>query len=193
MNEQCLYIRGFIPYISRKMSIRPFQTTEELDATDLRILAELQSDGRLPLAELGRRVALSPPSVGERVRRLEDRGVISGYSARVDPQRVGRRLLAFIRLSPSGGSGILSARLSKTIADLPEVLECYHVSGEDCYIIKVAVPDIADIRGLVEQLSWLGRTTTSLVLTTLAEGRPIVPPDVRESGSARPRRRSSSR
>lgn len=146
-----------------------------LDAVDRHLLSELQADGRVTIAELSRRVSLSAPSVAERVRRLESTGVIRGYSARIDPEALGLEVLAFIRLSPPAASGMLAQRLAKEIEDVPEMLECYHVSGEDCYILKVAVRRVGDLRGLVERLSRLGRTTTSIVLAVLAENRPLVP------------------
>ena len=102
-----------------------------LDATNLRLIAELQADARLSLAELGRRVALSSPAVAERLRRLEEAGVITGYRAVVDPRRLGFGFGVVIRIRPAGRKLALVADI---LRDTPEVVECHRVTGDDCYI-----------------------------------------------------------
>ncbi len=148
-----------------------------MDATGRRILQELQRNGRISLAELGRRVALSPPAVADRVRRLEQAGVITGYSARIDPTRLGLGVLAFIGLAPAGVDTGTFARRARSAIDLPEVLECHHVTGEDCYLLKVAVRDVLHLEALVERLSDLGQTTTAIVLSSPLSARPVLPID----------------
>src|SRR5690348_11076876 len=99
-----------------------------LDAIDRKIVGELLRDGRVSIAELGRRANLSPPSVTERIRRLEQDGVITGYHAEVDPRRVGYQLVAIVRIKPSAGQ---LARIADLAAEIPEVGECHRITGED--------------------------------------------------------------
>src|SRR3712207_257905 len=107
-----------------------------LDEVSWAILCALQENARLSYSELGRRVGLTPPAVAERVKRLEEAGIITGYRAELDLSKLGLFLTVIIRLAPRGRpSGELGARL----AVLPEVLECHHVTGEDCFVMKVAV------------------------------------------------------
>src|SRR4051812_15018192 len=106
-------------------------STPPLDDTDWRILAALQRDGRLSFADLAREVAMSPSAVTERVRRLEEAGVITGYRATVAPERVGLPILAYVRLRhPTGNYRPLHALLDRT----PEIVEAHHVTGEDCFV-----------------------------------------------------------
>ncbi|WP_432127363.1 Lrp/AsnC family transcriptional regulator [Streptomyces sp. bgisy082] len=146
------------------------------DAIDRQILDLLQTDGRIKLSELGRRVRLSPAAVTERVRRLEESGAVTGYGARVSPARLGYGLQAFIRVNPHGGYTLKHPRTLELTAR-PEVLEVHHVVGEDCWILKVAVTDTVHLEEVLEQTSILGRTTTSIVLSSPVEGKPLLPPD----------------
>lgn len=144
-----------------------------LDAVDRHILEILQRDGRVKLSELGRRVRLSPAAVTERVRRLEASGVITGYGARVSPARLGHGIQAFIRVSPHGGHNFKHPRTLELL-ERPEVIEAHHVVGEDCWILKVAVTDTVHLEDVLEQVSALGRTTTSIVLTSPLERKPLL-------------------
>jgi Lrp/AsnC family leucine-responsive transcriptional regulator len=137
-----------------------------LDATDWRILEELQLDGRVPLASLGKRIGLSQPAISERVKRLESRGVIEGYSARVNFQAVGLELLAIARIKTTFDK--LQACL-KLFASMPEILEVHRVTGEDCLIVKVLVPRAAQLESVIDRLAKYGSVTTSIVLSS---GRP---------------------
>ncbi|NRQ37737.1 Lrp/AsnC family transcriptional regulator [Nonomuraea sp. NN258] len=134
--------------------------TENLDATDWAILAELQQDGRLPLAELGRRVNLSASAATERVRRLETSGVITGYRAEVDLARTGYAVLAVVRLKYPGSR---HEPLHRLLGERAEILECLRVTGEDCYLLKVAAATMGHLEGIVDELAQLGSTTTSIV------------------------------
>ncbi|MFJ4869589.1 Lrp/AsnC family transcriptional regulator [Streptomyces sp. NPDC088757] len=146
------------------------------DPVDRQILDLLQTDGRIRLSELGRRVRLSPAAVTERVRRLEESGAVTGYGARVSPARLGYGIQAFIRVNPHGGYTLKHPRTLELLAR-PEVLEVHHVVGEDCWILKVAVTDTVHLEDVLEQTSALGRTTTSIVLSSPVEGKPLLPPD----------------
>jgi Lrp/AsnC family transcriptional regulator, leucine-responsive regulatory protein len=146
-----------------------------LDDIDRRIVVELQADGRLTQAELSRRVSLSAPAVAERVRRLEERGVITGYTAHVDPQALGYALLAYVRVQPAGPTEVYERRIEEVLVDRPEVVECHHLTGEDCFLVKVVAGDTRHLEEIVGQLARLGRTTTSLVLSSPIAHRAVTP------------------
>lgn len=131
----------------------------------MRLLELLQTEGRLSFSELGRRVNLSAAAVTERVRRLEAEGTITGYTAVVAAARLGYRMPAFVRISPHAGIDFKHPRVRGVLAG-PEIREAHHVIGDDCWILKVAVADVAHLERLLEQLSTLGRTTTSIVMST---------------------------
>jgi Lrp/AsnC family transcriptional regulator, leucine-responsive regulatory protein len=142
-----------------------------LDAYDTRILSELQADARLPLAELGRRVHLSQPAVTERVRKLEAAGVITGYRATVDLATLGYGIRAIVRVGRAE-----HARMVKLVARLPEVVNAWNVTGEDSWIIEIAVTDVAHLDAVVSQLCLLAETSTCIILKTLRQHQPMLPP-----------------
>lgn len=145
-----------------------------LDPLDHRILEELQTDSRLSMRELGRRVGLSAPAVTERVRRLEDAGVILGYGIRVATGPLGRAITAFIGVQDSGRNDPALVRWAKKHDG---VLECHSVTGDNSCILKVAVPDVAALEGLLGELIAMGFTcATSIVLSTPLEGKVLLPP-----------------
>jgi Lrp/AsnC family leucine-responsive transcriptional regulator len=131
----------------------------QIDAINLRILDELQQDGRLSVAELARRVGLSAPAAGERLQRLERDGVISGYHAEVDPRALGLALSAVIRIRPAPGQLENVADLAKRT---PEVVECTRITGEDCYIATAHVRDVEHLEEVIDHFVALGQTTTSI-------------------------------
>jgi Lrp/AsnC family leucine-responsive transcriptional regulator len=135
-----------------------------LDATGWQILRELEANARLSFAELGRRVGLSLPAVAERVRKMEDAGIITGYRAQVDPARVGLPIRAFVRIRLE--REVDSARLETAMAELPDVLEWHNLTGDDCAIVKVAVSTIPELDRMIQQLKSFGQTTTSIVLSS---------------------------
>ncbi|RSN13182.1 AsnC family transcriptional regulator [Streptomyces sp. WAC 05977] len=145
-----------------------------LDVIDRRLLELLQEEGRITLSELGRRVSLSPAAVGERVKRLEADGTITGYAALVSPTGIGLGLRAFVRMAPHSGFTVRHPRTRK-IMDRPEILELHHVVGEDCWILKIAVRDTSHLEELLEDLSVLGATTTSIVMSSPIERRVLLP------------------
>jgi Lrp/AsnC family leucine-responsive transcriptional regulator len=131
-----------------------------LDATNLRLLAELQADARLSLAELGRRVGLSSPAVAERLQRLERDGVILGYHARIDPRALGLALSAVIRVRPAPGQ---LHKLAAVARDTPEVVECRRITGDDCYIALAHVRSVEHLEEVIDRFTSHGQTTTSIV------------------------------
>jgi Lrp/AsnC family leucine-responsive transcriptional regulator len=131
-----------------------------LDATNRRLLAELQNDARLSLAELGRRVGLSSPAVAERLQRLERAGVILGYRAEIDPRALGLSLSAVIRVRPAPGQ---LANVAKLAQDTSEVVDCRRVTGDDCYVMTAHVRDVEHLEAVIDRFVALGQTTTSIV------------------------------
>ena len=149
------------------------QLGSRFDAIDSVILAELQQDARLPFAELGRRVALSTPAVIERVRKLEDAGAIRGYHAQVDPAAVGLPLRAFIKVTIAGDKLERFAAVARRVS---EVRECHRVTGAESFIVQVAVRDVAHLEQVIDALAPYVATQTSLVLASLIEWNPVIPP-----------------
>ncbi|WP_371650909.1 MULTISPECIES: Lrp/AsnC family transcriptional regulator [unclassified Streptomyces] len=140
------------------------------DATDWRILDALQQDGRASFAELARAVAMSPSAVTERVRRLEEAGVISGYTAVVDQERLGRGILAFVRLRyPNGNYKPFHDLLEAT----PEIMEAHHVTGDDCFVIKVGARSMSHLEEISGKIGALGSVTTSVVYSSPLPRRAI--------------------
>jgi Lrp/AsnC family leucine-responsive transcriptional regulator len=143
------------------------------DRTDWRLLAELQRDGRSSYAELARAVAMSPSAVAERIRRLEEAGVIAGYRATVDPERVGLTVMAFVRLRyPTGNYRPFHAMLDTT----PEIVEAHHVTGEDCFVLKVLARSMRHLEEVTGRISGLGAVTTSVVYSSPLSGRAVAEP-----------------
>jgi len=143
----------------------------ELDAHDTRILAELQADARLTMSELGRRVHLSQPAVTERVRKLEAAGVITGYRATVDLGRLGYGIRALIRIGRAE-----YARVIKLIQQTPECINAYNVTGEDSWVLEIAVIDVAHLDSVVSKFCLLTETATSIILNPAREHQPMLPP-----------------
>lgn len=131
-----------------------------MDAIDRKIIGELLTDGRAPVAELGRRVNLSAPAVTERLRRLEQTGVITGYRAEVDLRQLGYALTAIVRVKPAPGRLPTVAALAQ---EIPEVVECHRITGEDCYFLRVALRSIDELGPLLDRFLDYGETTTSIV------------------------------
>ncbi len=140
-----------------------------LDDVNLRILTELQDSPRLPMAELARRIGMSAPSVTERVQRLERAGVIAGYRLDIDPAAVGLPVTAFARIRPMPGS---LPKIAELAAELPEVTECYRITGEDCFLIKLHAPAIGQLEATLDRFLAYGSTTTSIVVSTPVPRRP---------------------
>jgi Lrp/AsnC family leucine-responsive transcriptional regulator len=156
--------------IDGTLSCMPSNRTPEVDETDGRLLVELQADARLSLAELGRRVGLSPPAVAERVRRLTDEGVIRGFHADVDPRALGYALSAIVRIRPAPRQ---IAKVAQVARDTPEVVECHRITGEDCFFVKAHVRDVEHLEEVIDRFTVFGQTTTSVMQTSPVPARGV--------------------
>ena len=148
-----------------------------LDDIGWHILRELQENARISFAELGRRVGLSIPAVTERVRRMEDVGIITGYHADINFEKVGYPITAYIRMSITGN---VSAQIVDLMRDFDEVTECHRGTGGDSFILKVRVSSVAHLENVIERLLPYGITTTSIVLSSPISKRFIGHPPVQE-------------
>ncbi|MFL6202942.1 MAG: Lrp/AsnC family transcriptional regulator [Thermoanaerobaculia bacterium] len=142
-----------------------------IDNTDLQILTILQSNARTPNAEIARQVGMAPSAILERIRKLEQRGVITGYEARIDPRALGLGLLAYVAVRTDERAGDECA--GERLARIPEVQEVHHVAGEDCYLLKVRVKDAKALGRLLQDqikgVEPVRSTRTTVVLDTLRE------------------------
>lgn len=151
-----------MPKELRKKWIFTYKPEEALtDGINVRILEELQQEPRLPMTELSRRVGLSSPAVTERVRRLEEIGVIRGYRLDINPVALGLPIAAFVRIRPSAGQQLY--KIAELAASIPEVAECHRVTGEDCFILKVYLPNLEQLDRVLDLFLQFGNTTTSLI------------------------------
>ncbi|GAA0375008.1 Lrp/AsnC family transcriptional regulator [Micromonospora gifhornensis] len=157
-----------------------------MDEMDWALLRELQADARLSFSELSRRVHLSPPAVAERVRRLEESGVITGYHAHVDLTRAGRTVVALIRMSCYGARCILH---DPDVATWPEILEIHRITGDACSVLKVAAGSIGEFEGVIDRLAPYGQPSSTMVLSSPLNWQPLTRckegPPVNASGRGR--------
>jgi len=140
------------------------------DPTDVQILRALVDDPRLGTAELARRVGMSAPAVRERVQRLEDTGVIAGYRLQVDPRALGYDIMVFVRIRPNPGQLQMIADIAR---DMPNVVECHRITGEDCFIVKAYLQDLDELDGVLDRFLIYGHTTTSIAQSSPVPGRPL--------------------
>jgi Lrp/AsnC family transcriptional regulator, leucine-responsive regulatory protein len=146
--------------------------TSQLDEINWEILQALQEDARLSYSELGRRVGLSSPAVVERVRRMEEAGIITGYRVELNLEKLGLPIMAFMRVvSPPGQYSTIGS----SFVQFPEVLECHRVTGSDDYILKVAVSSVAHLESLINQFAH-SQVITLIVLSTPVKHRMIASP-----------------
>jgi len=134
-----------------------------LDGTGWLLLQELQQNARISYSELGQRIGLSAPAVADRIRKMEEAGVITGYRVEVDMSKLGLPVIAIIRLSSVAGQScnVVAHRVS----EIPEVFECYRVTGSDSVVVKVFATSVAHLERIIDQLTLYGLPTTSVVLS----------------------------
>ena len=152
--------------------------TDAIDPTSRRILQILAADGRASYQAIADEVGLSRPAVMERVKRLEETGYILGYSARLDRRKIGYPVTAFIAVRYPATDFVGTEPVVHALAENPSVLECHHVAGEDCYILKVAAPSLVDLERIIRQLRGPGEpvsTRTTIVLSSVFEKPGIAP------------------
>jgi len=152
-----------------------------LDKISWNIVRELQTDARLSYTELGRRVGLTTPAVIERVKRLEETGIITSYRAEINMAKVGLPILAFIRMNIVG---VDFSKVIKTAEDSSEVLECHRGTGGDSFIFKVAAADVEHLQIIIDKFTPYGITTTSIVLSSPVQKRIIEPKGIQKPKSA---------
>jgi Lrp/AsnC family leucine-responsive transcriptional regulator len=150
-----------------------FEIEKMLDETGWRLLEALQENARLSYSELGQRVNLSAPAVAERMRRLEEAGIITGYHAEVNLSKLGLSITAIVRVGNTAGQSC--QHTLARIKAIPEVLECYRVTGSDAVIARVAAGDASHLERIIDQVSFYGPSTTSLVLSNSMSRRTITP------------------
>ncbi len=141
-----------------------------IDEIDWKLIVELQKDARTSYAELSRRIGLTTPAIIERIRKLEDAEIITGYRAEIDTAKVGLPITAFVRMSISG---VDYSHIVEVARKSKEVLECHRGTGGDSFILKVAVASIEHLQVIIDKLTPYGITTTSIVLSTPVKKRVI--------------------
>jgi Lrp/AsnC family leucine-responsive transcriptional regulator len=148
------------------------QNEKLLDRIGLRILSVLQDNARMPLSKIGKKIGLSAPAVAERMRKLEEAGIITGYHAGIAPDAIGRSVCAFIHLTTEPKNYKAVIALAEKV---PQITACHHISGDASFIIRVQLEDVPALESLVERLSPFGRTQTTIVLSTPVDKNTLVP------------------
>ena len=146
-----------------------------LDQVNVRLLDELRRNPRMTMSELARRLDMSSPAVTDRVQRLEDNGIITGYRLELDPRALGWPVAAFVRIRP--GPGQLT-RIAELARQTPEVVECHRITGEDCFLMKVYVTEIDKLGEVLDRFLMYGQTTSSIVQSSPVPARPLPLPEV---------------
>lgn len=142
-----------------------------MDITDHKIIDILQKDGRVSMKDLGKIVGLTSPAVSERVKRLEESGIIEGYKAIVNPDALGRVIKAFIHISLPNDK--YKPFIEEARQD-PRIIECHHITGEDCSVLKVIVKDMYELENVIDSIKSIGSTKTSVILSTPIQAKSIL-------------------
>lgn len=143
-----------------------------MDITDYKIIEILQTDGRISMKDLGKMVSLSPPAVAERVKKLEDTGIIEGYKAIINPVKLEKRISALISLDMK--EGMYSTFLDYAKKE-SSIIECHHITGGDCLTLKVLVKDIGELEKLIDKVKMSGNTQTNIILSSPINDKIILP------------------
>lgn len=147
-------------------------TVRKLDETDRKIIEILQEDGRISMKDLGKLIGLTSPAVSERIKRLENCGIISGYKAIINPDALGRNIKAFIHISLPGSQSY--AEFLENAKNDPRIVECHHITGDDCSLLKVLVSDMRELENVIDSIKKIGSTKTSLILSTPIQAKSIL-------------------
>jgi Lrp/AsnC family leucine-responsive transcriptional regulator len=162
--------------------VKALESERLLDDVGWQILRELQGNARLGFTELGRRVGLTPPAVAERVRRMEETGIIGGYRVALNLEKLGLPMQAIVRM---GATSIGCGRLSALSRDWPEVLECHRVTGSDSVVLRIAVASVQHLEEFLDRVTAYGTSTTAIILSTPVASR-VIGPEHREARVAQP-------
>lgn len=159
-----------------------------MDAIDRQIVEALVADARISLKNLSTRVKLSSPSVSERLRRLEERGVIRAFTVELDPRALGYQLEAIVRIRALPGKGQL---VQEQLRQIPEITECDKVTGEDCFVARLVIREIEDLDGILSRIADKAETNTSVIKSHTIRRRlpPLAAPGERPSKRRRAGRR----
>ena len=144
-----------------------------LDPVNCELLRELHADPRITMSALARKVGMSSPAVTERVQRMQRAGVITGFRMEVDPAALGMPIAAFARVRPAPGQ---LEKVAKLAGSLGQVTECHRITGEDCFLVKLHAPTVADLEAVLDKFLTYGQTITSIVVTTPVPPRPLPVP-----------------
>ena len=147
-------------------------TVRKLDETDRKIIEILQEDGRISMKDLGKLIGLTSPAVSERIKRLENCGIISGYKAIINPDALGRNIKAFIHISLPGSQSY--AEFLENSKNDPRIVECHHITGDDCSLLKVLVSDMQELESVIDSIKKIGSTKTSVILSTPIQAKSIL-------------------
>ena len=147
-------------------------TVKKLDETDRKIIEILQEDGRISMKDLGKLIGLTSPAVSERIKRLENCGIISGYKAIINPDALGRNIKAFIHISLPGSQSY--AEFIEAAKEDPRIVECHHITGDDCSLLKVLVKDMRELENVIDSIKKIGSTKTSVILSTPIQAKSIL-------------------
>lgn len=145
------------------------------DGRNVQILKLLSDDARMGISELARRIGMSAPAVRERVQRLEEAGVIKGYRLEIDNRALGYAISAFVRIRPTPG---MLPRIIALAQRLPQVTECYRITGEDCFILKIHLDSLDNLDRILDQFLAFGQTTTSLIQSVPVSPRALPLPNI---------------
>lgn len=142
-----------------------------MDMTDHKIIEILQEDGRISMKDLGKIVGLTSPAVSERVKKLEEAGIIEGYKAIISPDALGRVIKAFIHISLP--NNMYKKFINEARKD-PRIVECHHITGDDCSVLKVIVKDMYELEEVIDSIKEIGSTKTSVILSTPIQSKSIL-------------------
>lgn len=148
----------------------------DLDAIDLRILRILVEDARVSVAEIARAVGMSSPSISERIKRLQERGTIEGYTIKINPAAFGLPLSAWLRIRPVPGQ---LATVADILRDIPEISTCDRVTGEDCFVARVHVRSVTDLERVIDRIIPYAMTNTSIIQSAPVAARLPMPADAK--------------
>ena len=169
--NDCFKKNKIIYYVKWVESMTKKSYEERMHSTDAKIIEILQDNGRICMKDLGIAVGLTSPAVSERVKRLEEAKIISGYKAIINPDSMGRAIKAFINVSLPGTA--YDAFIDAVKND-PRIVECHHITGDDSSLIKVIVESMDELENVIDNLKDFGRTRTSVILSTPIQAKSIL-------------------